>query len=81
MTRKTTTDPDEKCPDAKFPARLPGMLFERIREKARANNRSINQEIVHGMTQYLDGLDELELLIASVKRQLVAIQTTEELPA
>jgi hypothetical protein len=81
MTRNTTIEPEEKCPDAKFPARLPSMLFERLRVKARANNRSINQEIVHGMSQYLDGLDELELLIASVKRQLVAIQTTEELSA
>lgn len=76
MTRNPATDPE-----AKFPARLPSVLLERLRERARANNRSINQEIVHGMTQYLDGLDELELLITSVKRQLVAIQSTEELPA
>ena len=68
---KNSTDPD-----AKYPARLPSILLERIREKGRVNNRSINQEIVHGMTQYLDGLDELELLITIVKRQLVAIQTT-----
>ncbi len=75
MTRKKTT-----ALEAKYPARLPSSMLERLREKARVNNRSINQEIVHGMTQYLDGLDELELLIASVKRQLVAIQSTEELP-
>ncbi|MDI2144994.1 Arc family DNA-binding protein [Pseudomonas sp. ITA] len=62
--------------EAKYPARLPSALLERIREKGRVNNRSINQEIVHGMTQYLDGLDELHLLIAVMKRQLVAVQST-----
>jgi hypothetical protein len=33
------------------------------------------------MSQYLEGLDELELLIASVKNQLAAIQSTEMVPA
>lgn len=75
MTKNVTTN------EAKFTARFPDILFQRISEKARANNRSINQELIHGMTQYLDGLDELELLIASVKNQLASLQSREMVPA
>lgn len=75
MTKNVTPN------EAKFTARFPDSFFQRIGEKARANNRSINQELIHGMTQYLDGLDELELLIASVKNQLASVQPTEKAPA
>ncbi|MBK3468476.1 MULTISPECIES: Arc family DNA-binding protein [unclassified Pseudomonas] len=75
MTKNVTTN------EAKFTARFPDFIFQRISEKARANNRSINQELIHGMSQYLEGLDELELLIASVKNQLASIQSTEMVPA
>jgi hypothetical protein len=67
--------------EAKYAARFCPILFERIKERAHLNNRSINQELAHGMGQYLNALEELELLIALVKRQSIAAKSALEYPA
>lgn len=53
-----------------YQLRFPPGLRERIRERADANGRSINTEIIEAIEQYLERGDSLAVRVAAIERRL-----------
>ena len=59
-------DYDSRIAD-KFVMRLPEGMRPRVAARARLEHRSMNGVLVHAAQQYLEGQEELETLLESVK--------------
>lgn len=51
----------------KFVLRMPDDMRPRFTALAEKQSTSMNTVMVHGLTSYLDGLEELEILISGVR--------------
>lgn len=59
-------DYDSRTAD-KFVMRLPEGMRQKVAARARKEHRSMNGVLINATQQYLDGQEELETLLASVK--------------